>query len=163
MLFADLLSLHFVTFLMFFILVSISGSTGSPGMGHPGIVPGIPGYSVLQDPWAPSHGTGYCRPDTCPVYLGIPKDVSGQVVAVLDIPRGQIVVVMNSCRWMHICTLIQKQPSPDRQETGHFLGAFSCWQHPVTTPVRRRLDSTKSLGFPPVLKCPRFPLNCSTL
>ena len=94
---------------------------------------------------------GHCRPGTCPVYLGIPKDVLGQVVAVLGIPRGQIVVVIKSCRWMHICTLIQKQPSPDRQEIGYFLGAFSCWQHPVTTPVRRRLDSTKSLGFPPVL------------
>ena len=37
--------------------ISIPGSTGFPGMGHPRIVPEIPGYKVFQDPWAPSHET----------------------------------------------------------------------------------------------------------
>ena len=31
--------------------ISIPGSTGFPGMGHPRIVPEIPGYKVFQDPW----------------------------------------------------------------------------------------------------------------
>jgi len=47
----------------------------------------ILGYLVFQDPWAPLAWDipGYCRPGTCPGYLGIPKDVPGQVVAVPDI------------------------------------------------------------------------------